>query len=106
MDGGAGGLVTALALFDAGRADEAGRALDAWAATLTRSDLAAWGRSLAAGAPTALPLAAPDAGDYGILAAPGARDLPLSFASPSTTSSAQVVTRLKTIVSPSASGIT
>jgi tetratricopeptide (TPR) repeat protein len=65
---GAGGLVTALALADAGRADEAGRALDAWSATLARSDLAAWGRSLAEGRPTALPLAAPDAGDYGILA--------------------------------------
>ncbi len=54
---GAGGLVTPLALADAGRADAAGRAIDAWTA-VTRSDLAAWGQSLAKGAPTTLPLAA------------------------------------------------
>jgi tetratricopeptide (TPR) repeat protein len=66
---GAGGLVTALALEDAGRADEAGRALAAWIATVRRPELVAWGRSLAEGAPTELPLPAPAAGDYGILAA-------------------------------------
>lgn len=64
---GAGGLVSALALADDGRLDDAQRALDAWAATVTEPRLASWGRALADGRVTALPLSALDAGDYGIL---------------------------------------
>ncbi len=64
---GAGGLASALALRDGGRLDESRRALDAWAATLTQPELAAWGRTLLDGAVAAFPLARHEAGDYAIL---------------------------------------
>ncbi len=64
---GTGGLVTALALTEAGRADDATRAVDAWAATVTQPDVIAWGRSLIAGPLAAFPLRPANAGDYGIL---------------------------------------
>ena len=70
---GPGGLVLALALRDAGRVDESRRAIDAWAATTTRPELAVWGRGVGDGTPGALPLPRHDAGDYAIIDADVAR---------------------------------
>ena len=69
---GAGGLVSALALRDAGKSADASQALGAWAASVDAA-LAAWGRGAFSGAVGPLPLAPADAGDYGILAAALAR---------------------------------
>lgn len=71
---GAGGLVAALALRDAGRATDAATALAAWEAVTPDPSLVIWARALFAGAARPpLPLAPRDAWDYGLVDAVAAR---------------------------------